>query len=111
MELGAPDASGRRSPRPIPGSEFVVPADLLIVAYGFDPVPFASGNDVTPLATDRWGSIKVDGIQMTNLPGVFAGGDSVRGPSLVVHAVRDARKAARGIHAYLHAREQSKPQP
>ena len=109
MELGAPDASGRRSPRPVPGSEFSVPADLLIVAYGFDPVPFSSGNEATPLATDRWGSIKVDGNQMTSLPGVFAGGDSVRGPSLVVHAVRDARKAARGIHDYLHAREQGAP--
>jgi glutamate synthase (NADPH/NADH) small chain len=107
MELGAPDASGRRSPRPIPGSDFVVPADVLIVAYGFDPTPFSSGNDATPLATDRWGSIKTDENQMTNLPGVFSGGDSVRGPSLVVHAVRDARKAAQGIHRYLHAREQN----
>lgn len=109
MELGAPDASGRRSPKPVPGSEFIVPADILIVAYGFDPVPFSSGNDATPLATDRWGSIKVDANQMTNLPGVFAGGDSVRGPSLVVHAVRDARKAARGIHCYLHANRQEVP--
>jgi len=104
MELGAPDASGRRSPRPVPGSEFVVAADVLIVAYGFDPTPLASGNDATPLATDRWGSLKVDANQMTSLPGVFAGGDSVRGPSLVVHAVRDARKAAQGIHRYLQAR-------
>lgn len=104
MELGAPDASGRRSPKPVAGSEFVVPADLLIVAYGFDPVPFASGNEATPLATDRWGSIKIDANQMTSLPGVFSGGDSVRGPSLVVHAVRDARKAAQGIHRYLQAR-------
>jgi len=104
MELGAPDASGRRSPKPVPGSDFIVPADILLVAYGFDPVPFASGNDATPLATDRWGSIKVDANQMTNLPGVFAGGDTVRGPSLVVHAVRDARKAARGIHSYLMER-------
>jgi glutamate synthase (NADPH/NADH) small chain len=105
MELGAPDASGRRSPKPVAGSDFVVAADILLVAYGFDPVPFSSGNDAMPLATDRWGSIKIDGNQMTNLPGVFAGGDSVRGPSLVVHAVRDARKAARGIDTYLHARK------
>jgi glutamate synthase (NADPH/NADH) small chain len=105
MVLGEPDASGRRSPRPIPGSEFVVPADILLVAYGFDPVPFPSGNDATPLKTDRWGSLVVDQNQMTNLPGVFSGGDAVRGPSLVVHAVRDARKAARGIHRYLHAQQ------
>jgi glutamate synthase (NADPH/NADH) small chain len=104
MELGAPDASGRRSPKPVAGSEFLVPSDLLIVAYGFDPTPLASGNDATPLATDRWGSLRVDENQMTSLPGVFAGGDSVRGPSLVVHAVRDARKAAQGIDRFLQAR-------
>jgi glutamate synthase (NADPH/NADH) small chain len=106
MALGEPDKSGRRSPKPVPGSEFTVAADILIVAYGFDPVPFASGNDATPLKTDRWGSIAIDENQMTNLPGVFAGGDSVRGPSLVVHAVRDARRASQAIHRYLMARVQ-----
>ena len=106
MELGEPDASGRRSPRPVPGSAFTVPADILIVAYGFDPTPLDSGNEATPLATDRWGSLRVDENQMTNLPGVFGGGDSVRGPSLVVHAVKDARKAAKGIHRYLHAQKE-----
>ncbi|MBI5690512.1 MAG: NAD(P)-dependent oxidoreductase [Verrucomicrobia bacterium] len=104
MELGAPDASGRRSPKPVPGSDFIVAADILLVAYGFDPIPFSSGNDAEPLKTDRWGSIVVDANQMTSLPGVFSGGDAVRGPSLVVHAVRDARKAARGIHCYLQER-------
>lgn len=101
MELGAPDASGRRSPRPVPGSEFEVPADIVIVAYGFDPVPFPAGSDLAQIATDKWGGFKTDDNQMTSQPGVFAGGDSVRGPSLVVHAVRDARKAAQGIHRYL----------
>lgn len=101
MELGAPDASGRRSPRAVPGSEFEVPADIVIVAYGFDPVPFPAGSDLVQIATDKWGGFKIDENQMTSLPGVFAGGDSVRGPSLVVHAVRDARKAAQGIHRYL----------
>jgi glutamate synthase (NADPH/NADH) small chain len=104
MELGAPDSSGRRSPRPVPGSEFEVPADLVLVAYGFDPVPFPAGSDLAQVATDKWGGFKIDGEQMTSLPGVFAGGDSVRGPSLVVHAVRDARKAAQGIHRYLGAK-------
>jgi glutamate synthase (NADPH/NADH) small chain len=99
MELGAPDASGRRSPRAVVGSDFVVPADVVLVAYGFDPVKLSAGD--TPLATDRWGSLKVDASQMTNLPGVFAGGDSVRGPSLVAHAVWDGRKAAQGIERYL----------
>lgn len=104
MALGAPDASGRRSPKPVPSSEFDVPADLVIVAYGFDPVPFPPDSDFAQLVTDKWGGIKVDANHMTSIPGVFAGGDSVRGPSLVVHAVRDARKAAQGIHACLTAR-------
>lgn len=105
MELGAPDASGRRSPKAVPGSEFDVPADLVLVAYGFDPVPFPKDSDLAQVATDKWGGFKVDENQMTNMPGVFAGGDDVRGPSLVVHAVRDARKAAAGIHAFLVARK------
>jgi glutamate synthase (NADPH/NADH) small chain len=101
MELGEPDASGRRKPRPVPGSEFNEPADILLVAYGFDPVPFPPGSDFAAIKTDKWGGLQVDNNQMTSLPGVFAGGDSVRGPSLVVHAVRDARKAAQGIHRHL----------
>jgi len=101
MELGAPDASGRRSPKAVPGSEFEIPVDLVLGAYGFDPVPFPAGSDLAQVATDKWGGFRIDGNQMTSIPGVFAGGDSVRGPSLVVHAVRDARKAALGIHTYL----------
>lgn len=104
MELGAPDASGRRSPKAVVGSEFAVPADLVLVAYGFDPVPFPAESDLAKVVTDKWGGFKIDANQMTTLPGVFAGGDSVRGPSLVVHAVRDARKAAQGIHRYLSER-------
>jgi glutamate synthase (NADPH/NADH) small chain len=103
MELGEPDASGRRRPRPVPGSEFDTPADLLLVAFGFDPVPFPPESDFASIRAEDWGGLKVDANQMTSVPGVFSGGDSVRGPSLVVHAVRDARKAARGIHRYLQA--------
>jgi len=109
MELGAPDASGRRKPRPIPGSEFTTPADLLLVAYGFDPVPFPAEGDFAAIATEEWGGIKVDSNQMTSLMGVFSGGDSVRGPSLVVHAVRDARKAAQGIHRFLQTHPNLSP--
>jgi glutamate synthase (NADPH) small chain len=101
MELGAPDASGRRKPRAVPGSDFTVAAELLLVAYGFDPVPFPASSEFGTLKTDQWGALQVDQNQMTNLPGVFAGGDSARGPSLVVHAVRDGRKAAKGIHCFL----------
>ena len=105
MELGAADASGRRKPRPVPGSEFTVPADVLIVAYGFDAVPFPPESDFAAMKTDDWGCIKVDANQMTSRPGVFAGGDASRGPSLVVHAVRDGRRAALGIHRYLQPAE------
>jgi glutamate synthase (NADPH/NADH) small chain len=108
MELGAPDASGRRRPRPVAGSEFNTPADLLIVAYGFDPVPFPAEGDFAAIKAEEWGGLTVDGNQMTSVPGVFSGGDSVRGPSLVVHAVRDGRRAAQGIHRYLQGRLESR---
>jgi glutamate synthase (NADPH/NADH) small chain len=101
MELGEADASGRRKPRPVAGSEFTVPADLVMVAYGFDPVPFPPESDLSQIEVNDWGATKVDSEQRTNIPGVFAGGDVVRGPSLVVHAVRDGRRAAAGIHRYL----------
>lgn len=103
MELGEPDASGRRKPRAVAGSEFTLSADLVLIAYGFDPVPFPPGSDLAEIAVNDWGAIKVDADQRTSLPGVFAGGDTVRGPSLVVHAVRDGRKAAEAIHRYLSA--------
>jgi glutamate synthase (NADPH/NADH) small chain len=103
MELGEPDASGRRKPRPVRGSEFAVPVEVVLAAYGFDPVPFDTDSDFAPIAVNDWGAVVVDGNHMTNIPGIFAGGDLSRGPSLVVHAVRDGRKAADGIHRYLFA--------
>jgi glutamate synthase (NADPH/NADH) small chain len=108
MELGAPDASGRRTPRVMANSEFELPADVLLVAYGFDPMPFPVGSELAAIKAEKWGGLCVDENQMTSVPGVFSGGDSVRGPSLVVHAVRDARKAAEGIHKYLHGRVASR---
>jgi glutamate synthase (NADPH/NADH) small chain len=101
MELGEPDFSGRRKPRVVVGSEFTIKADLVLVAYGFDPLPFPAGSDFSEIVVNAWGAIRVDENQMTNLPGVFSGGDSVRGASLVVHAVRDGRKAALAIHRRL----------
>ena len=101
MELGEPDAKGRRKPRAVPGSEFSVPVDVVLVAYGFDPVPiFVAGNS-DKIEVNKWGGVIVDENQMTSVPGVFAGGDLVRGPDLVVRAVRDSRKAAAGIHRHL----------
>lgn len=101
MELGEADASGRRKPRVVPGSGFAIEADVVLVAYGFDPVPFPEGSDLRKIKVNGWGGLEVDENQMTSVRGVFAGGDSTRGPSLVVHAVRDGRKAAQGIHRYL----------
>ena len=104
MELGEPDAKGRRKPRPIPGSEFNLPIDVVLIAYGFDPVPiFAAGNS-DQIEVNKWSGVIVDENQMTSVPGVFAGGDLVRGPDLVVRAVRDSRKAAAGIHKYLSSK-------
>ena len=101
MELGEPDASGRRKPRAVPGSEFVASAELVLIAYGFDPPPLSGVSPVLKIATNEWGGVIVNSDQTTNVPGIFAGGDLVRGPSLVVHAVRDGRAAAAGIDRYL----------
>jgi glutamate synthase (NADPH/NADH) small chain len=101
MELGEADAKGRRKPRTIPGSEFNVPVDVVLIAYGFDPVPiFAAGNS-DKININKWDGVVVDEHQMTSVAGVFAGGDLVRGPDLVVRAVCDSRKAAAGIHKYF----------
>jgi len=107
-ELGLPDSVG---PRPFlvrPGTEFELLADLVVPALGFDPLPFPHSGDFSELAVNDWGGLVVDGNQMTSIPGVFAGGDLVRGPSVALHAVRDARQAAAQIHSYLAAREPSK---
>jgi glutamate synthase (NADPH) small chain len=103
MELGEPDGSGRRKPRAVAGSDFTIKADVVLVAYGFDAVPFPAGSYLSKVAVNDWGTVKVDENQMTNMPGVFSGGDASRGASLVVHAIRDGRKAALGIDRYLHA--------
>ncbi len=103
MELGAPDASGRSKPIAVPGSEFVVPAEVVIVAYGFDPVSFPDDSEFAKIKINEWGGIVVDRDQMTTVDKVYAGGDSVRGPSLVVHAVRDGRRAAMAIHRKVGA--------
>ena len=105
MELGEPDAKGRRKPREIAGSEFDVPVDVVLVAFGFDPVPIFAAGNADNIEVNSWGGVVVDGNQMTSVPGIFAGGDLVRGPDLVVRAVRDSRKAAAGIHEYLSSQK------
>jgi glutamate synthase (NADPH) small chain len=71
------------------------------VAYGFDPDSYPPGSEPGAVERNDWGAIAVDAGQMTSMPGVFSGGDASRGPSLVVHAVRDGRLAAAAIQRYL----------
>jgi glutamate synthase (NADPH/NADH) small chain len=103
-DLGEPDAGGRRRPEPVPGSEHIVPADAVIIAFGFRPNP-PDWFDQSDISTLPNGRVRVDSIgshpfQTTN-PKVFAGGDMVRGSDLVVTAVFEGREAAAGIAKYL----------
>jgi len=105
MRLGPPDATGRQRPEPVPGSRFDLEADLVIEALGFDPEDLDTMFDEPELQLTRWGTLRIDWqTMMTSLEGVFAGGDIVRGASLVVWGIRDGRDAAAGIHDWLQAR-------
>jgi glutamate synthase (NADPH) small chain len=100
MGLGEPDASGRRRPVPIAGSEFEIPCQVFIEAIGTKSNPLLT--QATPnLTLNKWGNIVVDDNGMTSISGVFAGGDIVRGGATVILAMGDGKKAATGIHAYL----------
>ncbi|WP_349257238.1 NAD(P)-dependent oxidoreductase [Vitreimonas sp.] len=98
MQLGPPDASGRQTPEEQPNSAYEAPADLVIAALGFDAEDLSGWG----VATTRWGTLKVNPLTYaTNLPGVFAAGDIVRGASLVVWAIREGRDAADAMHAWI----------
>ena len=102
IQLGEPDDSGRRKPEIKKGSEFEVKADLVIKALGFDPENLPQLFDAQELQVTKWGTIKTDFDTLeTNIKGVFAAGDIVRGASLVVWAIKDGRDAATGIKNYL----------
>lgn len=102
MELGEPDASGRRRPLPVAASEFVLRVQTVIEAIGQKPNPIIQST--TPgLAVGRGGVVTVDDAQRTNCAGVFAGGDLARGGATVILAMRDGRRAAAAIHEYLAA--------
>ena len=102
MKLGEPDSSGRRRPEIDLGSEYIIPADLVIKSLGFDPENLPKLFNAEELVVSQWGTIKIDLSSMqTNLDGVFAAGDIVRGASLVVWAIRDGRDAAVQIEKYL----------
>ena len=89
-----------------PGSEFKLPADLIIKSLGFDPENLPKLFNANELGISKWGTIKIDLTSMqTNIPGVFAAGDIVRGASLVVWAIRDGRDAAVQIEKYLKSIE------
>jgi glutamate synthase (NADPH/NADH) small chain len=100
MELGEPDASGRRRPVPIKGSEFQLPCDIAIVAIGTRANPLLTAT-CPDLRLNKWGNIEVDEHQMTSIPGVFAGGDIVRGGATVILAMGDGKTAAAAIDQYL----------
>jgi len=98
MRLGDPDATGRRTPEEIAGSEYLEEADLVIEALGFEPEDLQTLWDQPELPVSRWGTIKVEyGTGRTNLENVYAVGDIVRGASLVVWAIKDGREAANAI--------------
>ena len=105
MRLGAPDASGRRSPEIIEGSDYVEPADLVIKALGFEPEDLPTLWNQPELPVTRWGTVKADfGTGKTAMDGVYAVGDIVRGASLVVWAIRDGRDTADAILNELNAK-------
>ncbi len=105
MKLGDPDSSGRRRPEIENGSEYKIKADLVIKSLGFDPENLPKLFGASELAVSQWGTIKINLKSMqTNLDGVFAAGDIVRGASLVVWAIRDGRDAAVEIEKYLQSK-------
>lgn len=100
MKLGEPDASGRPRPVPIPGSEFEIPCDMVIVAVGTRANPLLT-QTCPDLKLDKRGQIVVDENLMTSIPGVFAGGDIIRGAATVILAMGDGKLAAQKISEYL----------
>jgi glutamate synthase (NADPH/NADH) small chain len=103
-QLGEPDESGRRRPEPVPGSEHVVPADAVLIAFGFQPSPepWFKDFDINVLPNGRVSAKEsAEFAFQTSNPKIFAGGDMVRGSDLVVTAVFEGREAAKGIVKYL----------
>jgi glutamate synthase (NADPH/NADH) small chain len=105
MELAEPDASGRRKPVPVKGSEYLIDVDLVIVSIGVSPNPLIA-QSLPRLSVSKWGTINLtDGTMQSSIPGLFAGGDIVRGGATVILAMGDGRRAAREIHEYLSTDE------
>ena len=100
MELGEPDASGRRSPVPIPDSEYELPVDTVIMAIGTSPNPLIR-TTTKGLETNKRGCLVVDESMMTTKQGVYAGGDAVTGAATVILAMGAGKSAAHSIHEYI----------
>ncbi len=100
MELGEPDASGRRSPKPIPNSEFILDCDAVVVAIGTRANPLLTAT-CPDLKLNKWGNIETDENGMTSIPGIFAGGDIVRGAATVILAMGDGKRSAKAIDDWL----------
>jgi glutamate synthase (NADPH/NADH) small chain len=109
MALGEPDASGRRRPEPVAGSEFTIECDMVVVAIGTrsNPVLTAAAPE---LELNEWGYIATDEQGMTSLPGVFAGGDIVRGAATVILAMGDGKRAAGAIDGWLRGSTTPSPE-
>ena len=106
INLGEPDETGRRKPEIKVNSEFNIQADLVIKSLGFDPENLPKLFNSNDLQVTKWGTLKVDFDTMeSNLKGVFAAGDIVRGASLVVWAIRDGRDVAESIRTFLENKE------
>ena len=103
MKLGEPDSSGRRRPEVIPGSDFVLDCDTVVVAIGTKANPLLTAT-CPDLKLNKWGNIVADKNGATSIPGVFAGGDIVRGAATVILAMGDGKKSAQAIDKYLAAR-------
>ena len=99
-ELGEPDASGRRSPVPVEGSEFILDVDMIIMALGTSPNPLI-GSTTRNLELTRKGCIVADDMGVTSRPGIFAGGDAVSGAATVILAMGAGKKAAKAIDEYI----------
>jgi glutamate synthase (NADPH/NADH) small chain len=100
MELGEPDASGRRRPVPIEGSNFIMEADLVVIAVGTNSNPLLTST-MPELELNKWGNIVTNEDGATNIEGVYAGGDIVTGSATVIEAMGAGRRAARAMHEYM----------
>jgi len=109
MELGEPDASGRARPKPVPGSEFEIPCEMVVVAIGTRSNPLLTST-APDLTVSEYGYIETDEHGMTSMPGVFAGGDIVRGAATVILAMGDGKRAAAAMDRWLTTGSAAEPE-